>query len=144
MRNRQRVVSETRPAKMTLFVIAFTLLVVIPGGKCACPDFSLSQTTFVVAAGQQCNLTSPPNLNASTLVVEGEVVIGFEDELVVDVLIVKNTGHISADGEGHRPGNGTGPGTSAGSGGKLSHGLSFYDENDNTKDSTVFSPYNIF
>ncbi|XP_071506005.1 uncharacterized protein [Diadema antillarum] len=85
----------------------------------SCPDFSSTQTPITVGANQRCELDIAPDLGSATLIVEGELIIRFEEDLVVDQLIVASSGWISADGQGFTPGNGPGRGSISGSGGSF-------------------------
>ena len=73
---------------------------------------------MTISATETCNLDTPPDLSGATLRVEGELIIDFVEELVVDTLIVDTTGRISANGKGFSVGDGRGGGTADGSGGK--------------------------
>ena len=86
-------------SRASYFAIIFVLAILISQGGCTCPDASTT-TSMKILATETCNLDTPPDLSGATLTVEGELIIDFVEELVVDTLIVETTGRISANGKG--------------------------------------------
>ena len=113
--SRCRIVASSHA--MFYLAIAIVFVVVIDTGQCVCPSDSTA-TDITISMTESCELSSVLDLSGLTLTVEGELVVGFVEELVVGTLIVTTSGRISANGKGFSGMEGPGRGTPEGSGGK--------------------------